>query len=59
MGRDESMRAFIMSVIVALIVAAGAAIGLDNFTQSSAYQAFSTGGARVAVPGSNLVGQNW
>jgi hypothetical protein len=53
------MRAFITSVVVALAVAAGAAVAFDDLVQSSAYQAFTTGGARVAAPGDNLVGQNW
>jgi hypothetical protein len=53
------MRAFVASVVVAVVLAAGAAYWLEGSFQRSAYSAFSTGGARVAEPGQNLVGKSW
>jgi hypothetical protein len=52
------MRAFLASVAIAVVLAGGAAAILipDNRT---AYQAFTSGGARIADPGHNLVGENW
>ena len=54
------MRAFVISVLVSLVVAAGAAqYLLVMMPEGRAYQNFATSGARVGDPGSNLVGQNW
>ena len=54
------MRAFVISVFVSLVVAAGAAqYLLVMMPEGKAYQNFATSGARVGDPGSNLVGQNW
>jgi len=49
------MKAFIASVTFAVILAVGAAFVLTNNFQEPAYSAFSTEGARVGNPGSNLV----
>ena len=51
------MKAFVSAVIVAVVLAMGAAYGLNTQQQSSA-QAFATTGARVGDPGHNLVGLN-
>ncbi|ACA17500.1 conserved hypothetical protein [Methylobacterium sp. 4-46] len=52
------MKAFVVAVIVAVALAAGAAFVLTA-NQEYAYQAFATSGARVSNPGTNLVGPNW
>jgi len=51
------MKAFVSAVIVAVVLATGAAYVLNTQQQSSA-QAFATSGARVGDPGHNLVGVN-
>jgi hypothetical protein len=48
------MKAFISAVIVAVIVAVGAAFVLDS-QQKTADKAFATSGARVGNPGHNLI----
>ena len=54
------MRAFVISILVSLVVAAGAAqYLLVMMPEGRAYQNFAASGARVGDPGSNLVGQNW
>jgi hypothetical protein len=52
------MKAFVLAVTAAVLLAAGAAAVLVN-SQTLAYKAFATSGARVSDPGHNLVGQNW
>jgi hypothetical protein len=47
------MKAFLAAVIVAVVVAAGAAFVLDT-QQKTAAQAFVTDGVRVGDPGHNL-----
>lgn len=49
------MKAFLASVLFAVILAVGAAMVLDNNFQVPSYSAFTTEGARVSDPGSNLV----
>lgn len=51
------MKAFLAAVVFAVLVAFGAATVLDRggFQQPS-YAAFTTEGARVDIPGSNLIG---
>ena len=48
------MKAFISAVIVAVVVAVGAAFVL-NTQQKTADKAFATSGARVGDPGHNLI----
>ena len=48
------MKAFISAVIVAVIVAVGAAFVLDS-QQKTADKAFAPSGARVGNPGHNLI----
>lgn len=48
------MKAFLASVVVAIVVAVGAAQILPTF-QSTAPEAFTTEGARITSPGDNLV----
>lgn len=50
------MKAFAAAVIFAGIVAFGAATVLDGSYQRPSYSAFTTEGARVSDPGSNLIG---
>lgn len=52
------MRAFISAAVIAILIAAGAWLVLGG-VQETAYQAFTTSGARVSDPGDNLVGKNW
>lgn len=49
------MKAFLLSVVVALVVAFGAAFLLDGQFQTNSYAAFTTEGARISGPGDNLV----
>lgn len=49
------MKAFLASVTFAAILAIGAAMILQNNFQVPSYSAFTTEGARVSNPGSNLV----
>ena len=50
------MKAFIASVAVALVVAIGASVVLEQQQQSAA-TAFSTESTRVGEPGYNLIGK--
>lgn len=52
------MKAFLVAVVVAVAlgVVAGVLLSSENLT---AYEAYSTSGARVSDPGHNLVGENW
>ena len=52
------MRAFLGSVVVAIIVAFGAMFAL-NGAWRPADRAFTTAGARVTHDGHNLVGKDW
>lgn len=49
------MKAFLASVTFAAIFAIGASIILNGNFQTPSYAAFSTEGARVGNPGSNLI----
>lgn len=49
------MKAFLTSVIVALVIAVAAAYLLDGQFQTNSYAAFTTEGARISGPGDNLV----
>ncbi|MEO1199561.1 MAG: hypothetical protein AAFX39_10070 [Pseudomonadota bacterium] len=49
------MKAFLASVVVALVIAVGAAYLLDGEFQQNSYTAFTTEGARISGPGDNLV----
>lgn len=49
------MKAFAAAVIFAGIVAVGASYVLNGSFQTPAYSAFTTEGAKVTNPGSNLI----
>ncbi|MGP9806226.1 hypothetical protein [Paracoccus sp. NSM] len=49
------MKAFAAAVVFAVIAAYGASYVLDANFQNPAYSAFTTEGARVDKPGSNLL----
>lgn len=49
------MKAFLAAVVFAVLVAAGAAYVLNSGYQAPAHAAFTTEGARVSDPGSNLI----
>lgn len=54
------MKAFILAVIVAVGLAAGAAWVMDTELQTTAYSANSgTESVRLGDPGDNLVGPRW
>ncbi len=53
------MRIFLLALVVATALSGIAASVLDSSYQKQAYQAFSTGGARVGDAGNNLVGKDW
>src|SRR5262245_27890954 len=55
---EDGMRAFLASVVVAIVVAVGAMFALDAVWRP-ADQAFATSGARVGDAGDNLVGKDW
>ncbi len=50
------MKAFLAAVAFAILIAFGAANFLDSGFQQPAHAAFTTEGARVDNPGSNLIG---
>ncbi len=50
------MKAFLAAVVFAGVIAFVAATVLDDQFQQPSYSAFTTEGARVDNPGSNLVG---
>jgi hypothetical protein len=52
------MRAFLASVVVAIVLAVGAMFALDAAWRP-ADEAFTTTGARITHEGDNLVGKNW
>lgn len=49
------MKPFAAAVVFAVIVAVGASFVLNGSYQTPAHAAFATEGARVDIPGSNLV----
>lgn len=49
------MKAFIAAIVIATATAVAAAYMLDDSFQVTAYEAFTTSGARVDNPGRNLV----
>lgn len=49
------MKAFAAAIVFSVLVAFGAAQVLDGNFQSTAYQTFTTEGARVDNPGTNLI----
>ena len=49
------MKAFLASVTFAAIIAVGASMVLNNNFQVPSYSAFTTEGARVSNPGTNLI----
>jgi hypothetical protein len=51
------MKAFLAAAIFAVIVAIGASQVLNGSFQEPSYSAFSTEGARVGNPGTNLVSE--
>lgn len=53
------MKAFLASLVVAVVAAVGAAYLLESTWQSTAADAYATSGARVGDPGDNLVGSDW
>lgn len=50
------MKAFVTALAFAILVAVGANYVLNGNFQTPSYSAFTTEGARVGNPGSNLVG---
>ena len=52
---EDTMKAFLSAVVVALVVAAAAPFALPGL-QKDAATAFSTSSTRVGDPGHNLVG---
>ncbi len=50
------MKAFLAAIVFSLLLAVGAANFLDSGFQQPAHSAFTTEGARVDNPGSNLIG---
>jgi hypothetical protein len=57
-NENKPMKIIFASLVAAGLLAAGAAFVL-NAEQRSAYEAFTTSGARVGDPGHNLVGDKW
>lgn len=51
------MKAFLAAVVFAIVVAAAAPFVLPGMQQDSS-AAFTTAGARIDDPGSNLIGKN-
>jgi hypothetical protein len=49
------MKAFLSAVVVAVVIAVGAAFVLDGNYQQSAYSAFATDGVRLGEPDRNLM----
>jgi hypothetical protein len=49
------MKAFLAAVVVAVALAWGAATVLNGSYQTSVHSAFTTEGARVSHPGTNLI----
>lgn len=49
------MKAFLAAAVVAVAVAWGAAMVLNDNYQTSVHAAFTTEGARVSAPGTNLI----
>lgn len=50
------MKAFLAAVVIAAGLAWGASVVLDQNFQRPSHAAFTTEGARVSEPGSNLIG---
>lgn len=50
------MKAFLASVVVALVFAVGSAYVLDSNWQNASSTAFTTEGVRLDDPGRNLIG---
>ncbi len=49
------MKAFLAAVVIAIVFAYGASVVLNDGFQQPAHSAFTTEGARVSEPGSNLI----
>lgn len=49
------MKAFLAAVVVAIGLAYGASVVLNQNYQTSVHSAFTTEGARITDPGSNLI----
>jgi hypothetical protein len=49
------MKAFLAAIVIAVAVAYGAALLLDDTSQTPSHSAFTTEGARVSDPGQNLM----
>ena len=49
------MKAFLASVVFAALLAVGASYVLNGTYQKPSYAAFTTEGARLSDPGSNLI----
>jgi len=50
------MKAFLAAVVVAVALAWGASMVLNDMYQQPTHAAFTTEGARVSDPGTNLIG---
>jgi hypothetical protein len=53
------MKMIVIAGLIAVVGAVAAMTVLNDRFQRTAYEAFSTGGARVGNPGDNLVGRDW
>lgn len=49
------MKAFLAAVVIAVALAFGASLVLDDVYQTPSHSAFTTEGARVDNPGQNLI----
>jgi hypothetical protein len=49
------MKAFLGAVVVAIALAYGAAVVLNQYFQTPVHSAFTTEGARITSPGHNLI----
>jgi predicted phage tail protein len=49
------MKAFLASVVVAVVISVGASFVLDGNFQMTSPEAYTTTGARITSPGDNLV----
>ena len=49
------MKAFLAAVVVAVALAYGASVVLERNYQTSVHSAFTTEGARITSPGTNLI----
>lgn len=53
------MKTFLIAAAAAVVLAYGASLVLNETWQADSYTAYTTSGARVDNPGTNLVGADW